>query len=289
MKRIALSFIACLLIVSLSLGVVSAVDFPSEADTTIVQAGYSGTIPGLWDGAFVGKDYYNIGPDGTNYGLVTGSVRALYRFNLSSIPSNAVINSAKFVTGATALSSYSLPVETHRIIADWGESYTTWDNFNYGNNVDYSVVSTTYVQYVPQGGGINYVARLVEWDVTSLVRQWVNGTYPNYGLALINNMSSYGASLSTKEEVANQSMKPRLVVDYTVPQTVQPAPVPAPAPAPAPAPVKKKKVTTNYHKYLCKKMPGWHKKHCGKGKNKKQTKKNKKLHNKKCSKIIIIK
>jgi len=103
----------------------------------------------------------------------SGENRALIRFDLGFLPEDAVVQSATF--GINQLSSGSgETVNIYRINQAWSEGGPTWNNF--ASNYDSSV---TWASFVALGG-------LRTADVTNLVSAWVSGSWPNYGMMLIN-------------------------------------------------------------------------------------------------------
>lgn len=92
----------------------------------------------------------------------------------------------------------------HRITSTWTENTITWNNFN--GKFDPTVVAT----FTPRSTG------WVTVNVTSLVQAWVNGTYPNYGLAITKgngpNFVFYRPSIDT-----DVLLRPKLKVCYSGP------------------------------------------------------------------------
>lgn len=127
-----------------------------------------------------------------------------------SISSNAL--SACIPEGATidyaVLSLYGKgvghTVRVHRITAPWIETEVTWNNFaeSYAADVEASFVAPTN----PSGGWI-------EIDVTSLVQDWVNGIYPNYGVLLEQGQTEFTRYSSSEASVIER--RPKLEVYYT--------------------------------------------------------------------------
>ncbi len=147
----------------------------------------------------------------TNYGAATllyvGSLsasstgRALFRFNLSGIPSGATVQSAAFQAYLVQFSATPalLDVELKRSDAAWQEMTVTWasqPSYTGANNVL----------------GVGQTVGYYQWDVASLVQTWVNGA-ANYGLALVSkNESALGwRGFASRESPPNW---PRLVVTY---------------------------------------------------------------------------
>ena len=102
---------------------------------------------------------------------------AVVRFDLSSLPAGAQINSAMarfYVDGGKGHPEG--PVTVHRATADWLENSATWETM--ATNFDSAVLATIPAQ--PDAGAV-----WVEVNLTAQVQAWVNGGEPNYGVMLI--------------------------------------------------------------------------------------------------------
>lgn len=149
----------------------------------------------------------------TNYGaastLYVGSQsvssigRALFRFNLGSIPPGATIQDARFQAYLVQSSATPplLDVELKRCDAAWQEMTVTWASQppTTGNN---NVL------------GVGLALAYYEWNVTGLVQTWVSGAVNN-GLALVSkNESTLGWRGFASRESTAPPNPPRLVVVY---------------------------------------------------------------------------
>lgn len=110
-----------------------------------------------------------------------GRGRALLRFALGDIPSDASILSAQLALTQYPQSPKAASVAVHRVARSWTELGATWKNAallsawtNAGG--DYSAGSAVSN---PAGAKMDY-----SWDVTALVDGWIGGLYPNYGFLL---------------------------------------------------------------------------------------------------------
>jgi hypothetical protein len=134
--------------------------------------------------------------------------RGLLKFDLSSIPSNAVISSATLYlyeqdnkTGQTT--------HVYRVTSDWNEHTVTWRSWNlFGGDFD---ISTSYYSYIPDQKDC-----LLTLDITNLVREWVNGTYNNYGVMLYSTGPNHIIGYSSKED-GTAGRRPKLDVIFTLP------------------------------------------------------------------------
>jgi hypothetical protein len=141
-------------------------EYTSVADTCVLQGYPSDNVGGVSD-MWVGYDDY-LAPDGR-------IVRSLVQFDLSIIPSNVSINQATL--NLFLYSSWDFPgrtrtITTYRIGSTWSEMSVNW----------YSQPSI--LEAYGSSGVTHGQWQWYSFDVTALVQGWINGTFPNYGLAL---------------------------------------------------------------------------------------------------------
>ncbi|MCU7870564.1 MAG: DNRLRE domain-containing protein [Candidatus Thiodiazotropha sp. (ex Lucinoma borealis)] len=127
--------------------------------------------------------------------------RPLFRYDLSSLPVNAVIHSA------TAWFYVSTehpegPVDIHRLTQDWTETDATWQTM--GTNMDSAVLATIPAQ--PTAGV------WIPINLTNQVQAWVNGQ-PNYGITLNSTSEGTDGDYASREA----SNKPYLEVTVGIP------------------------------------------------------------------------
>jgi RHS repeat-associated protein len=168
------------------------------------------------------SDYLNIGRLDS-----LGKARSLLKFDLSSIPSNADINSAVidlhfyYCWG----NSVSRTIKCHQLLKNWNESEATW------------LRATTSVDWNTPGVGIDgvdakataedslvWIDECPVWkhyDITALTEKWVSGTDSNYGVIFwATNEGEYtngDGKLSYSSEYSTDSSKrPRMIITYNV-------------------------------------------------------------------------
>jgi hypothetical protein len=179
----------------------------SEACTWVVQGNVAcTTIQRGTNGTVTDAYIWAADPNGThNYdtlyvGMYSGTIkRSLLRFDLSTIPAGATINSA-------TLSVYQSGGETghtinaHRITGSWDEATVTWNSFA-------SAYDATPVTSFSTAAGWRSA------DLTTLVRAWQAGSYANYGV-LLNDTGSSGYETYRGSEYGTVSYRPKLEVCY---------------------------------------------------------------------------
>jgi uncharacterized repeat protein (TIGR01451 family) len=169
----------------------------SVGDTCIMK-GYSTTNFGIYSDMWVGYDDY-LNPDGK-------IVRSLIKFDLSAIPTGTSIASA--ILQVYKLGSWDYPgktrtITTYGVGSNWAETSVTW-NTRPSSTDAYGSASVTH-----ESGGWH------SFNVTTLVRGWVNGTLPNYGVMLRGPEHS-GSDSSWKSFCTREgSYDPKLVITYS--------------------------------------------------------------------------
>ena len=133
-------------------------------------------------------------------------LHTLIRFDLSSVPSGAMINSANlnlhyYLFGDS--DPVGRPLQAHRITASWSEDTVTWNN---QPGYDATPVAST-----PAPASYGWI----QWDVRGDAQDFINGTYSNYGwkvmdFAPTNNSMIYFRS----KEYADSNYAPYLEVEY---------------------------------------------------------------------------
>ena len=141
--------------------------------------------------------------------FVAGCVLGLAARPLSAqvtIPSGSAITSAVF--SIYVYTPTGRQVNVHRITAEWGETTVTYNSFN--NSYDPAIL-----------GG--FVADAIGWesiDITGLVQAWAAGTYPNYGIALVELQQWTDAAFTnyySSDFPFDPTLRPKLVIGYTPP------------------------------------------------------------------------
>jgi len=139
------------------------------------------------------------------YILTNGNARALAEFDLSSIPTGSVINSATITL--TCENYYTtITVYIHRITASWLENTVT-----YNNQPAHDATADASLSVSSVGAK--------DFSVTALVQEWIDGT-ANYGFKIIG--SSEGTSSLTgsnfdSSDFGTAGSRPKIVIDYTPP------------------------------------------------------------------------
>ena len=136
----------------------------------------------------------------TNY----GAQRILMEFNIGSIPSGAIINSATFNIYQEAYTgpNPNMAIQARFIASSWNEYSVTWNSHN-----------PVWGDIIGQGDS-DTINGWKTVDATNAVQEWVNGR-PNYGI-LFESDERPDQGNQRVYHSREQANKPYLVVDYTV-------------------------------------------------------------------------
>ncbi len=150
---------------------------------------------------------------------VSAKNEALLRFDLASIPANAVVQSANLILAINGGEDEEdddcddgdheghriAPIKVRRVTAAWAEGTVTYRSFNQ--------------QFAPAVVGTIVLANRTSSktvDVSALVQGWVTGTYPNVGLILTTTGRQH--TLVVASEHPNGARRPTLEIRYAVPE-----------------------------------------------------------------------
>jgi hypothetical protein len=148
-------------------------------------------------------------------GFSTCNFRSMLRYDVRSIPVNAVISSAKLYLYAKTNNingNYGNPTYGSANTALLQKAISPWNNVTVGWNNQPSV-STVSQKVLPQSTSTqqNYVA-----DITDFVQSWVNKPDSNYGMMLRLLAEQYYNSMVFNSGQAADSLRPRLEICYSL-------------------------------------------------------------------------
>jgi len=152
--------------------------------------------------------------------------RVLIRFDLTSIPPDAIISSAELQLCLAEDYYFDLKrvIYAHRITGFWKDKEVTWNqsiekrNWKVpGGDFDYEIESAKSLI------GRNY--GWVSWDVTRTMKEWLKGEYVNFGFLLKEQNCENEPIWFLSSELEWEAYRPRLVISYET-EGVCPGPVP---------------------------------------------------------------
>lgn len=174
--------------------------------------------------------------------------RALVRFDLSSIPGNAVIDSVTLTLTVVQTHGFPVPVKLHRLAADWGEgtSIGTGGGGGEGGGGKASPGDATWLQrfylapaafWANPGGDFNATASATKnvlslgaytWRSTAMnadVAAWLASPAQNFGWEVIGGETSQSSAKAfASRQYGFAGNRPVLTVYYRIPTAAGPAP-----------------------------------------------------------------
>lgn len=171
--------------------------FP-KADAGIAS-GDSGTNFGSLD--FISVGYYSTG---CPYGAPVAPYinRALFAFDTAGVPAGLNFDRAELtfylveICFLSYLDGTERTITAYRVTSPWSEGEVTWNN---APGIQESVGSIDIIISKESVGEYQGI------DITSLVREWLNGSKPNYGVLLRTIESGAGFTFYTRESGSHES------------------------------------------------------------------------------------
>ena len=199
------------------------VDLTPSKDNTLYQSSTGSLSNGAGSHFFAGK---------TNSGAIR---RAVIAFDLSVIPSNAVIEDVSLTLNMSQTSTGSQPVKLHKLLADWGEG-TSNATGNEGAGAaptpnDATWIHTFFNSQLWTSAGGDFVGSesaalsvgadgLYTWQSSQMiadVQGWVNNPATNFGWILLGNEEdNRTAKRFDSREHPSAANRPKLTVTYNV-------------------------------------------------------------------------
>jgi len=138
----------------------------------------------------------------------TNQFRTYIQFDLSSIPSTAVVTDASLhLFYGLAIEELDTPAGLYRVTSAWDESTVTW------NNQPDSWNAPEATNTVPPWA----IGSFVSWQVDSLVQSWIDGSVDNYGAMLRDTdeaTAETAKGFSSSDNVADPAYRPKLEITY---------------------------------------------------------------------------
>jgi uncharacterized protein (DUF1697 family) len=184
---------------------------PSGITTVTIQPGPANGkdsyVRGTWPSSNFGDDPQLFVVDYTS----PSTARTYIEFDLSTIPSNAVIVDANLELFYYIFDHADQPeVGVYQVAYSWDDMTISWSN--------QPAFSTVAEDVLPLGPATN---AFVNWNIKNLVQRWVSSTTTNHGVVL-KATSELGTSARLfakfrSSDWGNSSERPRLIVSYSEP------------------------------------------------------------------------
>ena len=151
--------------------------------------------------------------------------RSLLRFDLSTIPADAIVTSATLSLWVKEVKDGNVTISARQVTASWNEAEVTWKARDKAANLlwtaqggDYSATALDTEPFVKDVK--NYWAA---WDVTTAAAAWVSNPAANYGVILESPVTSPKNETKFKSsDDGTASQRPKLEVCYSSGVTIEP-------------------------------------------------------------------
>jgi hypothetical protein len=167
-------------------------------------------------------------PQGTltviGVGDTGGVYRSVIKWDLSSIPANAVVTSATLsIYTVEDYSDNTRTMRAYRVLRAWVESEVTWNSYSTGNAwATAGCGNTTSDREATDIGSVSVASNLAGGSEVSIsltpsrVQEWISGALANNGILLkidteSNDFYNYGS-----HENGTAGIRPKLVIEYTL-------------------------------------------------------------------------
>jgi hypothetical protein len=195
--------------------------FTTVSDATLIEDATGGRASGNGDGIFVGRTQRD------------GYRRGLIRFDVSTIPANATIQSATLGLYLLRGRPESFLLEVHRASNNWGEGLSssfggvgapaqagdaTWIHRFFGTSQLWTIpggdfapaVSASEIIEAPEG----VYHQINGSGLATDIQVWINQPTSNFGWALTSEVSSSAKAYASREHT-NPAFRPQLIVNWT--------------------------------------------------------------------------
>lgn len=157
--------------------------------------------------------------------------RALIQFDLSTIPTGAIITSATATLNLNQTGSGPSNVSFHRLTSAWGESTSdapggegggtqaatgdaTWDNTFFSNQF-WNTAGGDFISAASSTTNVDVLGNHQWTGLTSDVQGFVDGSFANYGWILIGDEAAVGSSSNRFDSSNSSTNAPSLTIEFT--------------------------------------------------------------------------
>jgi len=143
--------------------------------------------------------------------------RVIVRFDLTGIPPNATVFSAVFSIYEESIRNNSQVITLYRLTESWARLGSSW---NKRDGIHNWTVPGGTCDNTPLGSFHPTSVGFKTFDVTSVVRDWLNGTYDNNGFIIVAKMIEDTVGVEPREQEEVNFEAPYLDFTYTLEGTV---------------------------------------------------------------------
>ena len=157
--------------------------------------------------------------------IISGTYRSLIKFDLSAIPSNAIVTHADIeftmVLDGTARASQSGMLLPYPLLRNWTELGSTYNKYDASNNWQTpGAAGALDAEPLSVGMGDFFTTDLIGDKKTLVltplsVQRWISGTLTNYGFLLKTAIGANDAYRVASSDHAIEAYRPKITVKYT--------------------------------------------------------------------------
>ncbi|ODS37678.1 MAG: hypothetical protein A7315_03895 [Candidatus Altiarchaeales archaeon WOR_SM1_79] len=160
----------------------------------------------------------------TNYGSSSSfrirndsyDMRPIIQFDLSGVSFDEITGASIWLYRYSGSDTTNAIVNVHRVTQSWTETGSNWDTYDGTNDWPVSDDGGDY-DGIPEDtqtilAGVN---AWYSWNITDLVKKWMNGTYSNYGMIFTSESGSGLHWLRSSDYNIDPTFRPKLVVNYS--------------------------------------------------------------------------
>jgi len=137
-------------------------------------------------------------------------IRGYFQYDLSTIPSTAVVTSANFALYYATSGLADLPLGLYKVLEEWDEAIITW------NNQPTCSTESEYTLTIYSGSTTGVYKHW--YNLTDLIQGWLDGSIVNYGMMIRDaDESSLDTMAWVGSSEADEEYRPKLMINYYVP------------------------------------------------------------------------
>ncbi len=207
------------------LAVILAFAAPSGGDTITFQNGvspdsnYSGCQDN-WIFEWQPTNNYGTNTYGNGMGFYSDTKRSLIKFDVSDVPSEAIVTSAVLRLYMSKVSA-DRTVQAYQVLQPWTQMGSTWEIYDTGSDWNSDGCDGVGTDHASALAGSLAVTTADEDDWieisldASLVQGWVDGTITNNGVLLKVDNETSGEMRFQPENYSTSTLRPQLVIEYS--------------------------------------------------------------------------
>jgi len=137
-------------------------------------------------------------------------IRGYFQYDLSTIPSTAVVTSANFALYYATSGLADLPLGLYKVLEEWDEAIISW------NNQPTCSTESEYTLTIYSGSTTGLYKHW--YNLTDLIQGWLDGSIVNYGMMIRDaDESSLDTMAWVGSSEADEEYRPKLTINYYIP------------------------------------------------------------------------